>query len=239
MRRFLVCIHDATPAFARETQLMMRELAPLIGRRFSMGVVPDWDGEWPLAAHEDYAALIQAGCEELLLHGHSHRRSRGRGPISLLTGSSDEMNGMDADETRCTVERGQRVFTEVFGRPARGFIAPAGQAGHVRPHNANSFGLEYVFGFFALESFRGRHVPLATWTWDCGRWGWFGRVGHGVGWLRQSLSRGVPALAIHPRDVERGFWSTILRLTGTLIESGYEPCTAAGVLEASDVEVNV
>jgi len=75
-------------------------------------------------------------------------------------------------------------------------------------------------------------VPLATWTWDCGRWGWLGYIGHGIGWLSQSLNRGVPILAIHPRDLERGFWPKILRLTGGLLDAGYEPSTAAGLLEA-------
>ena len=40
MRRFLVCIHDATPAYARETRVMIRDLAPFLGRRLSFGVVP-------------------------------------------------------------------------------------------------------------------------------------------------------------------------------------------------------
>ena len=31
--------------------MMIRDLAPLLGRRLSFGVVPDWDGEWPLTAH--------------------------------------------------------------------------------------------------------------------------------------------------------------------------------------------
>jgi hypothetical protein len=83
----------------------------------------------------------------------------------------------------------------------------------------------------------GRKVPLATWTWDCGRWGWLGHVGHGIGWLSQSLDRGVPALALHPRDLQRGFWPAILRLTGKLVETGYEPSTVAGLLEASDLHV--
>ena len=103
---------------------------------------------------------------------------------------------------------------------------------------ANALGLEHVLGFFSLESRAGRKVPLATWTWDCGRWGWLGHIGHGIGWLLQSLDRGVPTLAIHPRDLERGFWPKILRLTEELLESGYEPSTPAGLLEASDVEVD-
>jgi len=232
MRPFLVCIHDATPAYARETGVMIRDLAPLLGRRLSFGVVPDWHGAWPLAAHPDYCRLLQGSAEELLLHGYFHRRRRGRGPVTLLTGGSDEMNGLHPGETRRTIERGQRVFADVFGGPAWGFLAPAWQPGHVRPGDGNTPGLEHVLGFFSLESGAGRKVPLATWTWHCGRWDPLGHIGHGVGRLLQSLDRGIPSLAIHPRDLEGGFWPKILRLTEELLERGYEPSTPAGLLEA-------
>ena len=239
MRRFLVCIHDATPAYAQETRIMIRDLAPLLGRRLSFGVVPDWHGEWSLAAHPDYCRLLRDGSGELLLHGYFHRRQRGWGPATWLAERGDEMNGLDPEETRRTLERGQRVFTEVFGEPARGFLAPAWQQGRVRVSTVNIPGLEYVLGFFSLESGAGRKVPLATWTWDCGRWAWLGHVGHGVGWLSQSLNRGVPTLAIHPRDLARGFWPRILRLTRELVEAGYEPTTVAALLEAADAEIDI
>jgi uncharacterized protein len=238
MRRFLVCIHDATPAFARETRLMIRDLAPLVGPRLSFGVVPNWHGEWPLAAHPDYCRLLEQTSEELLLHGYLHQRQRGWGAMTLFAEGSDEMNGLTPQETRRTVERGQAVFTDVFGAPARGFLAPAWQRGHVRLVNGNAARLQHILGFFSIESRAGRKVPLATWTWDGGRCEWLGQVGHGIGWLLQSLERGVPTLAIHPRDVERGFWPTILRLTRELLAMGYEPSTPAGVLEAGDVEVD-
>jgi hypothetical protein len=231
-RPFLVCIHDATPAYAPETRAMIRDLAPLLGRRLSFGVVPDWYGEWPLAAHPDYCGLVRESAEELLLHGYFHRRQRGWGATTFLAEGCDEMNGLDREETRRTLERGQRVFTEVFGEPARGFLAPAWQLGYVRPGNRNSLGLEHVLGFFSVESAAGGKVALATWTWDCGRWGWLGHLGHGIGWLRQSLDRGVPTLAIHPKDLQRGFWPKILRLIRELLQTGYEPNTPAGLLEA-------
>ena len=87
--------------------------------------------------------------------------------------------------------------------------------------------------FFSLESRDGRKVHVATWSWDCGRWGWLGHLGQGIGWLSQSLDHRVPTLAIHPRDLERGFWPSILRLTQKLLETGYEPSTPAGLLERS------
>ena len=235
-RRFLVCIHDATPAYACETRMLIRDLAPLLGRRLSFGVVPNWYGEWPLAAHPDYCRLVMENSEELLLHGYFHRRQRGLGPTTFLTGGNDEMNGLDPEETRHTLERGHRVFSDVFGQPARGFLAPAWQRGHVRPATGDTAGLEHVLGFFVLESRAGRNVPLATWTWDCGRWAWLGHVGHGVGALLHSLDR-VPVLAIHPRDFDRGFWPTIMRLTRELIEAGFEPCTPTALLQARDAQV--
>jgi hypothetical protein len=231
MRPFLVCIHDATPAYAPETRVMVRELAPLLGRRLSIAVVPDWHGEWPLASHRDYCRLIQDSSEDLLLHGYSHRRGRGWGPASLLTERCDEMNGFDPEETRRTIVRGQRVFSDVFGGPARGFLAPGWQLGHVRPDRGNALGLERVLGFFSLESSSRGRIPLATWSWDCGRWRWLGHLGHGIGSLLGSMDRRVPMLAIHPRDRARGFWPGILRLTRELLETGHEPVTTAGLLE--------
>lgn len=231
-RRFLVCVHDATAAYARETRVLIRGLAPLLGRRLSFGVVPDWHGEWPLSAHRDYCRMVQEGSEELLLHGYRHQRQRGWGLTGLLAEGSDEMNGLGREETRRTLEQGQRVFADVFGVPARGFLAPAWQRGQVYAGN-ESFGLDYVVGFFSLDSRDGHRVPLTTWTWDCGRWAWLGQIGHGIGGLLNVLDdRRVPALAIHPRDLERGFWPKILRLIEQLLDNGYEPSTAAQLLEA-------
>ena len=232
--RFLVCLHDVTPAYARETRAILGDLAPLLGRRVSLGVVPDWYGEWPLTAYPDYCRLVRESSEELLLHGYFHQRRRGGGPATLIAGRSDEMNGLDAEDTRRTVERGQRVFIEVFGEPARGFVAPAWQRGHVRFSNVKTLGLDHVLGYFALESSAGRRVPLATWTWDCGRWCWLGHIGHGIGWLSQSLNRGVPTWRFTP-----GISSEVSgrRSSGSpreLVDIGYEPSTAARLLEASE-----
>jgi hypothetical protein len=50
MRPFLVCIHDATPAFARETRVMIRDLAPLLIR-----TVPEQRAEIPRLILDVYA----------------------------------------------------------------------------------------------------------------------------------------------------------------------------------------
>ncbi len=99
MSRFLICIHDATPASARETEVMIRELAPLVGCRLAFGVGPEWHEQWPLAAHRDYCRLLQETSNELLLHGYAHRRSEGTGPVSWIASRCDEMNDLDPAAT--------------------------------------------------------------------------------------------------------------------------------------------
>lgn len=233
MPPFLICIHDVTPAHEQATRAIVRDLAPLIGRRLSLGVVPDWHGRWPLAAHPGYCEFVRHSAEEVLLHGYFHRRRRGRGPVSLLAEGSDEMNGLDPEETRRTLERGQQLFAELFGARPRGFLAPAWQRGHVRPGNAGTAAqVDHVLGFFAIESSARKRVPIATWTWDCGRWARLGHAGDALGRVLRSIGGRVPSLAIHPRDLERGFWPRILEVTHALLEAGHEPATVAQLLEA-------
>src|SRR5688572_18619082 len=216
---------------------MIRDLAPRLGRRLACAVVPDWHGQWTLTNHPEFCRVVQEASGELLLHGCCHRRRRGWGPVTLLADGSDEMNGLDREETRRTLARGQQIFAEVFGAPARGFLAPAWQPGHVRIGTAEAIGLEHTLGFFSLDSRAGARVPLATYTWDCGRWAWLGFAGHGIGRILRSFDR-VPTLAIHPRDLHRGFWPGILSLTEELLGAGYEPSTLTQVLEARDAEMD-
>jgi peptidoglycan/xylan/chitin deacetylase (PgdA/CDA1 family) len=231
MPRFLVCIHDATPAYERELRQLLGDLAPLLQRRLSVGAVPDWHGQWPLSAHRGFCRMVSESSDEVLLHGYRHHRQHGRGAIGLLAEQSDEMNGLDAAATLQLIERGQRALTGTFGTPARGFLAPAWQQGQFRLDTARALGLDHVLGFFTLESTTRGSVPLATSTWDCGRWGWLGHLGHAIGSVLQTFEERVPVLAIHPRDLTRGFWPKIMRRTRQLIDRGYEPVTASALLE--------
>jgi hypothetical protein len=229
---FLICIHDATPAYAQETAAMIKDLAPLIGRRLSLAVVPNWHGKWPLSAAPNYCRLLHESAEVLLLHGVNHQRQTGSGPVTWLTNASDEMNGLTLEDTERMLQEGQSEFVEAFGERARGFVAPAWQQGRVLQVDESNSGLDYLWGFFAIVS-QDRRIPLATWTWDCGRWGWLGHVGHGIGRFTHFFDRGVPALAIHPRDLQRGYWPGVLRLIADLLESGYAPATPATLLDGA------
>ena len=112
---------------------MIRDLAPLLGRRLSFAWSPTGtaSGHWrriPTTAGWFGRAPRSFSFTATSING-SEAGDRPR----CSTERSDEMNGLDPDETRRTLERGQRVFTEVFGEPARGFLAPAWQRGTRAP----------------------------------------------------------------------------------------------------------
>lgn len=243
-RGFLVCLHDVTPAFERETAHMLRDLAPLIDRRVSAGVVPDWHGKWPLTAHPDFCEFVRAQTSEVLVHGHRHTRTHGVGLVSLLAERSDEMNGVRAQDASQFLIQAKQKLTRTFGGAIRGFLPPAWQRGHANDEAFRDAGLEYVLGYFRLESFSQQHIPLSTFSWDCGWWSALGLVGHTFGELQHAIGRGTPSLAIHPRDINRGYWPLVLRTVERLLKAGYTPTTPGRLigtteLRQADVQIAV
>jgi hypothetical protein len=70
-------------------------------------------------------------------------------------------------------------------------------------------------------------IPLATWSWDCGRIGWLGHVAETYGSLRFRWQPQVlPTIAIHPADVSRGFLPRAVLICQRLLNEGRRPVLA-------------
>ena len=228
MRRFLVCIHDATPAYARETRVMIRDLAPFLGRRLSFGVVPNWHGEWPLAAHPDYCRLVRESSEELLLHGYCHQRQRGWGPTTLLTEARrrDERPGSRRNSTH------PRARTACLHRGLRGAgagLPRTGLAAGARAPGERKYSGAGARPRLFLPRVTGRPKGSAG-DLDLGLWP-LGLARARRSWDRVAAS--VPgSWSPDPGDSSQrsgaGFLADDPRLTQELLETGYEPSTPAG-----------
>jgi hypothetical protein len=223
-RSFYVVLHDVAPCFASQISAIVDALEPLIGTRLAAAVVPCWHGE-PIGDDDiPFVRFVGDRFNDILLHGFTHSRIRGRGMISLITGAADEFNGLSAEEAESRLSRGQSTLREYFDRPACGFIAPTFQSGRLTAARLAQYGLHYTVGFRHVRFSSGRSIPLATWCWDMGRWQALGYAGHWYGNLRMRLYRNLlPCLAIHPVDIDRGFQPLIVDLVGKLLESGRRP----------------
>lgn len=134
-KRLLLSIHDVSPKFAPEVDLLFARLRGLIGSaRMAMLVVPDYWGEAPLAADAGFRAKLRGWSEqgvEMFVHGFTHRDDSAHdGALTgfkarHMTAGEGEFLGLSRAEAAARMARGRAIVEDAIGGPAAGFIAPA------------------------------------------------------------------------------------------------------------------
>jgi predicted deacetylase len=129
----LASIHDVSPRFERQVDVLIAELQPWVGMRFSMLVVPNHWGTAPIRRGSAFASRLRAWSDagvELLLHGLYHRddqehsgfdRLRG----SVMTAGEGEFLGLTVSEASRRIAYGRNLLSDITGREINGFVAPA------------------------------------------------------------------------------------------------------------------
>ena len=131
MKRLLASIHDVSPRFESEVDRLLDHLAPHVGKRLAMLVVPDhWNGAPVTPA---FAARLRGWADEgveMFVHGWSHLDdSPHTGTAALkakhMTAGEGEFLGLSHEEALARMRRGKALVEDTIGRRAAGFIAPA------------------------------------------------------------------------------------------------------------------
>lgn len=131
MRRLLASIHDVSPRFEREVDVLVELLSVRLGGpRFAMLVVPDHWGAAPLADAPAFAGRLRGWADagvEMFLHGWSHRDDAPAKGFAQrhMTAGEGEFAALTFDEARHRLANGRAVVEDAIGRPVAGFIAPA------------------------------------------------------------------------------------------------------------------
>lgn len=132
MKRLLASIHDVSPRFEREVDQLLDRLAPHVGRRLAMLVVPDHWSSAPITPA--FARRLRGWAEEgieMFVHGWTHRDDSAHAGAAAalkarhMTAGEGEFLGLSHDEALARMRRGKTLVEDVTGRPAAGFIAPA------------------------------------------------------------------------------------------------------------------
>jgi uncharacterized protein len=134
-RRLLVSIHDVSPRFEREVDLLAERLAGHIGAaKFAMLVIPDhWRGA-PIAGNAAFARRLRDWADqgiEMFLHGWSHKDETPavQGMAALkgkhMTAGEGEFLNLPQAEALARMREGRALVEDTIGRPVAGFIAPA------------------------------------------------------------------------------------------------------------------
>ncbi|OYU35964.1 polysaccharide deacetylase family protein [Novosphingobium sp. PASSN1] len=134
-RRLLVSIHDVSPRFEREVDILAERLARHVGAaRFAMLVIPDhWRGA-PIAGNAAFAARLRGWADqgiEMFLHGWCHKdetpATQGLAAIKgkHMTAGEGEFLNLPHAEALARMREGRALVEDVIGRPVAGFVAPA------------------------------------------------------------------------------------------------------------------
>jgi len=233
LKKFLVVVHDVTPRFADQLFVIFESLNDLLGSRFACAVVPQWHGDAEtFRQHETSFWQSVARCDELLTHGLTHQRTKRPGVVSRLTNQADEFGGLTLAEIQARIDKSQQDLRRLFGVAITGLVPPAWQL----PVNSQDLqGITHVLRWSRIESQRadGLSIPLATWSYDWGRFPVPGFASHAMAVLMKKWpgrSTAVPNVAIHPVDLQRGFMPLILSTIRAFMEAGLEPTTSAKLL---------
>lgn len=152
-RILLASIHDVSPRFEGEVDRLLDALAPHVGGKLAMLVVPNHWGSSPILPGSSFAGRLRTWAEsgiEMFLHGLGHRddslhaRARDRLRARFMTAGEGEFLGLGRAEAAARIERGRAIIEQVTGRPIAGFIAPA-----------------WLYGPGALEALEDCAIPIA------------------------------------------------------------------------------
>ena len=222
--RFLVVVHDVTPTFASEIDRILNVLVPLVGTCATAAVVPCWHGLESDVAHRAFWQTVNDSFQELLLHGYRHRNDKSATWLSQLTGRADEFSRLTEVECEARIAAGLEMMNGLLPNRPVGFLPPAWQRGQATSAVLLRHGLRCVLGMHGLEFVGHGTIPLATWSWDCGRIGWLGHIAETYGNLRSSWRpSALPTIAIHPADVSRGFLPRAVLICQRLLREGRRP----------------
>jgi uncharacterized protein len=129
----LVSLHDVAPPHLRVLRRLRDELERWGVARATLLVVPEYHGV-PLEGSPETLAWLRARVaagDEVALHGCVHRQ-RGRIPrwrdrvrARLFTAGEGECLAQSDGEREAMLIEGKRRLEQVYGRPVRGFVAPA------------------------------------------------------------------------------------------------------------------
>lgn len=134
VKRLQLTVHDVSPAHFDILRKIHSALGELGVIRYSMLVIPDYHGEWPLEKFPDFCRWLQKldkSGVEMVLHGCRHEGSGNRLGTAdrirsaVFTRGEGEFLGLDERAAEKLLQECRETLKRTLGIEISGFVAPA------------------------------------------------------------------------------------------------------------------
>ncbi len=134
VKRLHLTLHDVSPVHENTLRKIHSAICELGVVRYSMLVVPDYHGEWPLERFPAFCQWLRELEEngvEMVLHGSRHSGeiadlgTADRIRSSIFTRGEGEFLGLDENRATKLLQEGREVLKRTLGVEVKGFAAPA------------------------------------------------------------------------------------------------------------------
>lgn len=225
---YLPEIHDIAPPMAESLDDLVALFPTLAQQVVAHLIVPNWQGNWPLEDHADFAGRLRKLGGTPVLHGWTH--SLGGDLLNWLLYGHDnrsEFAHLDAEETKVRLDLGLAALRKVMGVAPRWFCAPRWQE---NPSLAAALAAKGMRGSLAGRDIRlwnAPAVPLPALNFDEGARGWRLALGSLLrrGAIKRLLQSRTPfRMVLHPDDLTRPATLRQIRaLMSALSAEGWHP----------------
>jgi len=230
MPKFIVSIHDISPFYCRELEIIFNKLNRLKKELF---IIPNLHNEHNISGNIQFLDILRGELDNpICLHGYSHM-----GLVSiwerLLFSKFDlgqnEFDSIDKSEAITRVNKGKKLVYDAFKIRPKKFVAPRWIFSKKHFGLLRECGFKYTESLFNLVDLdSNKSIKGLVTNFDFGRNQFMGYL------LRQfsksqvsfkMLTNNLIRLAIHPNDLRNKNFELELKLIKKLIEKGWEPIT--------------
>jgi len=134
VRKLILTLHDVSPAHEDTVRKIHSILQQLGAFEYSMLVIPDHHGEWPLDQFPEFCKWLKNISQngvEIVQHGFQHKAGTVEpGLINsfrsmLFTRNEGEFLGLDETAAEKLIISGRQILDRTLGIDIKGFVAPA------------------------------------------------------------------------------------------------------------------
>lgn len=236
-RLLLTSVHDVSPRFESEVDRLIDHLAPHVGKRIALLVVPNHWGSSLIGRGTPFATRIRDWADqgmEIFVHGWFHRdesvhaTAATRFRAAHLTAGEGEFLSLDRETAARRMREGRALIEDIIGQPVAGFIAPAWLYGEGARRALADTDMALAESHWRVWSPRENRMllksPVITWASRSRGRRWSSLALAAT--VRRVMMPGLMRVGVHPPDVHvpalmASIDKTLARLRRTRAPAGY------------------